>query len=258
MTTQYKLYIHLHSYWHAGSGVGDGPGADALVVKTPGELPYLPGRTVRGLIRDAMHTTEEMGQLDEHHKKIAYLIGEEAPQLPQLTDLLFGDDLSRTSEKQESAVAAQSKHRYNTYEGIIDIRDARLGDTDELRKQWEEWGRRLKSSKNADRDQLLAKRSLYHSFSSTALIPDIRIALPHTLRTIEVTVPVKLCAPITFAMSYSSKLQTHIAKDLSTTQKQQVLQCFVEALEHSLPLLRTLGSHRNRGLGRCSVSMETR
>jgi CRISPR/Cas system CSM-associated protein Csm3 (group 7 of RAMP superfamily) len=48
-----RLTLDMSSYWHAGSGHA-GPGdIDAAVVRDMHGLPYLPGRTLKGLFRDA-------------------------------------------------------------------------------------------------------------------------------------------------------------------------------------------------------------
>lgn len=50
-----KLTFTIMSYWHAGTGMGEGANLDAVVVKSAG-LPYLPGKTVKGLFKDALLT----------------------------------------------------------------------------------------------------------------------------------------------------------------------------------------------------------
>lgn len=56
-----KLVFSIQGYWHVGSGSGQGANLDALVVKTPAGLPYLPGKSVKGLLREALQTAEEYG-----------------------------------------------------------------------------------------------------------------------------------------------------------------------------------------------------
>jgi hypothetical protein len=55
------LKLDILSYWHAGSGRGAAALADAVVVRDDTGLPYLPGRTVKGLVRDAMDLAEAAG-----------------------------------------------------------------------------------------------------------------------------------------------------------------------------------------------------
>ncbi len=57
------LQVQVHDLWHAGSGRGHGQALDAVVVVTPDGLPYLPGRQLRGLWRDAMQCLEAWGHV---------------------------------------------------------------------------------------------------------------------------------------------------------------------------------------------------
>lgn len=44
--------ISFHSNWHCGSGLSSGADADSLVLKDKNEMPFVPGRTLKGLIRE--------------------------------------------------------------------------------------------------------------------------------------------------------------------------------------------------------------
>lgn len=48
-----KYEIEFFSNWHCGSGLAAGADVDALVIKDNNGLPYVPGRTLKGLLRDA-------------------------------------------------------------------------------------------------------------------------------------------------------------------------------------------------------------
>jgi CRISPR/Cas system CSM-associated protein Csm3 (group 7 of RAMP superfamily) len=48
--------IQFFDYWHAGSGLAGSTYADSIVHKTDDDLPMIPGRTVKGLLRDAAKT----------------------------------------------------------------------------------------------------------------------------------------------------------------------------------------------------------
>lgn len=61
--TDYLLCFDIRSYWHAGTGRGGGALLDAKAHRDAQGLPCLPGRTVKGLVRDAMHRTESWGQV---------------------------------------------------------------------------------------------------------------------------------------------------------------------------------------------------
>lgn len=54
MSTTIKYKICFHSYWHCGSGLSAGAGVDALTIKDKDGLPFVPGKTVKGLLREAV------------------------------------------------------------------------------------------------------------------------------------------------------------------------------------------------------------
>lgn len=56
--TAATLQIDLKGYWHAGGGRGAGAVLDAVVHRDPNGLPVLPGRHLKGLLRDALARAE--------------------------------------------------------------------------------------------------------------------------------------------------------------------------------------------------------
>jgi len=52
------LIVDLRSYWHAGAGRGGGAVLDAVVHRDGNGLPVLPGRHLKGLLRDALERAE--------------------------------------------------------------------------------------------------------------------------------------------------------------------------------------------------------
>lgn len=55
------LTVELDDLWHAGSGRGQGRVLDAVPVVDAEGLPYLPGRQLKGLLRDALRCLETWG-----------------------------------------------------------------------------------------------------------------------------------------------------------------------------------------------------
>ena len=47
-----KYSITFYTYWHCGSGLSGGSSNDALVVRDAEKLPFVPGKTVKGHLRD--------------------------------------------------------------------------------------------------------------------------------------------------------------------------------------------------------------
>jgi CRISPR/Cas system CSM-associated protein Csm3 (group 7 of RAMP superfamily) len=64
-----KYSITFYDFWHLSSGTSAGPTMDSLVVKDSDGLPYLPGKTLKGLAR-------EMAELLDN-SKVKTIFGEE-------------------------------------------------------------------------------------------------------------------------------------------------------------------------------------
>lgn len=54
MSDTIKYSITFYSQWHCGSGLSAGADVDALVVKDRNNMPFVPGKTLKGLIREAV------------------------------------------------------------------------------------------------------------------------------------------------------------------------------------------------------------
>ena len=52
-TETIRYTIEFYSDWHCGSGLASGAEADAVVIKDRDGLPYVPGKTIKGLVREA-------------------------------------------------------------------------------------------------------------------------------------------------------------------------------------------------------------
>jgi hypothetical protein len=185
--TTVTLRLTMFSPWHMGSGIGEGAYLDAVPVKTPAGLPYIPGRSLKGLLREAVQSAEEFGRLEAG-----------------TTLTLFGsrdDTLSR----------------YETTPGLLRFGSATLVEVDEA------WAR-----ENGEKVV-----GLYLPLASTRIDAD-GIAHDHTLHKIEAALPVLLSA--------------EVSSDAESAD-------WVKSLRLALPLVRRIGSHRHRGLGRVQISI---
>lgn len=56
MENRYQLTYKLrfYEYWHCGSGLSSGADVDLLVIKDKDGLPFIPGKTIKGLLREAV------------------------------------------------------------------------------------------------------------------------------------------------------------------------------------------------------------
>jgi hypothetical protein len=67
-----RYKIDFFSYWQIGSGKGGGAKNDSVVLKDENNFPFIPGRTLKGLIKDA---SKEAGFFDN----IKHLFEEDNP-----------------------------------------------------------------------------------------------------------------------------------------------------------------------------------
>ena len=63
MELAYK--IEMLSDWHVGSGLDAGVEVDALVLKDENGIPYIPGKTIKGLLKDALVDMIEVNQCED-------------------------------------------------------------------------------------------------------------------------------------------------------------------------------------------------
>lgn len=105
---QFKLNLDLHSYWHAGTGQSKGAYADALVLKDTHGLPYLSGKSLKGVLRDGFTDALEAGWLilpDAVDDYIELLFGEGRGQIQGAIKVsnasLNGDDYAYLVEHPE-------------------------------------------------------------------------------------------------------------------------------------------------------------
>lgn len=164
------LVFDILSWWHAGTGRGDGPSADAVVARTAEGLPFLPGRTVKGLVRDAARLGMYAGIASK--KEIEDWFGSE---------LIDGNPENRERRLEET--------RFATRPGSLRFESATLGES------WARWAR----AHPEERELLVS------SFTSTS-IDDDGVARDETLRVIEISVPLALRAEVTGLCERSAAL----------------------------------------------------
>lgn len=72
--TDVRYKITFFSSWHCGSGLAAGADTDELVIKDRDGLPYVPGRTVKGLLREAAAMLDQF--MDVPEESIHRLFGQ--------------------------------------------------------------------------------------------------------------------------------------------------------------------------------------
>lgn len=184
---QYK--IEFFSSWHCGSGLSAGADVDALVVRDRDGLPYVPGKTVKGLVREAVEDFLAFRKEDT-----------------QIVAGLFGNAEDRNNLPQDEADKMK--------QGVLFFSNAEL----------------LPEQRQIILDEQL-KPFLFDSVAATRIAED-GIAMPHSLRRIQVVLPCTLYGQI-----------------LDVPEENKGL------LQQAVKLIKRMGLARNRGLGRCSFTI---
>lgn len=153
---KFDITFTFLSPWHMGSGFGEGANLDAIPVKSPTGLPYIPGRSVKGLFREAVLLAEECGRLDAG--TTAKLFGSRDPELS----------------------------RYDSTAGLLRFGSATLGSAMEVWAAETADGRPVNAT---------AIQQLFMPLASTKIDAD-GLAHDKTLRKIEVAHPVPLTAAL--------------------------------------------------------------
>ncbi len=187
--------IEFFDAWHTGSGLAAGADVDALVIKDKNNLPYIPGKTIKGLVREALEEILKFKSIDK-----TSIIKEN-----------FGIFIEEKKEKTDSEGNTKEMIRGNIF-----FTNAHLS---------KELSDAIAKDKNL-------YRFMYRSVSSTAIDENSGVAKKHSLRRVETTIPCEL---------YGEILNIH--KDLA------------EDVVDALSFIKRLGVSRNRGLGRCQITV---
>ena len=160
------LTFRLASWWRTSSGHTDGDRLDDVIVRSPDGLPWLPGRTVKGLARDALYQLERLG----HYKH-------------GTTAVLFGTDFDLVPDNDVPLAA-----RYQTKEGALRFGSAQMPET------WRNWAAGVRQEGvPEDKDVIEA---LFDRRTMTAMDIDTSTAKTSSLRSVEVAAPLELTAPV--------------------------------------------------------------
>ena len=156
------LIVDIQSDWHPGTGRGSGFHLDALTHRGADGLPRLPGRTLKGLLRDALWRAETWGW-------------EAVP--TGTTEALFGSwthpDLRTTKDSDDNLSSP----------GAVRVGDACLPDAVAAYLGQDPEGKKL-------------AESLYREHFSTAIDHASGVARSRSLRGIQTIVPLQLHASL--------------------------------------------------------------
>lgn len=95
----YQLKIDIQSYWHPGTGSGRGADVDAIVYRDANGLPRLPGKSLKGILRNAFSRWKNLTQTDNAKPSADQLFGAGADDgdtwfgLIRVSDAVLADDI---------------------------------------------------------------------------------------------------------------------------------------------------------------------
>lgn len=180
MSQSIKYRIKFYSDWHCGSGLSAGADSDSLVIKDGDKLPFIPGKTMKGLIRESVEEIQGFEKTDLGLIKI------------------FGAESEKNTGEQGVCFFTNVCLKNDLKDVIVDEK---------------------------------LQEYMYRDIASTS-IDDKGVAVDHSLRKMEVTIPCELEGEI-----------FDVPDDC------------VEIMKKGLKFIKRLGQNRNRGLGRCSVEI---
>lgn len=192
-----KYKIEFFSDWNCGSGLSAGADVDALVIKNNLGLPFVPGKTIKGLLRDAAYDL-----IDTEVSKVDI----------DLLTKCFGLAPVKTTDKEETSVEPALSF-FTNVQLAADIQNY---------------------FENAEKNPSIAnkKESFYRKISSTKIDSKTGVAEKHSLRKIQVSIPLELYGEI-----------------------QNVPSECIEGLAQCMKMIKRLGTSRNRGFGRCKLEI---
>ena len=70
-----KYEVEFYSIWHCGSGLAGGASKDATVLKDINNLPYIPGKTIKGLVREALENILSFSGKEDLYETLIQSLG---------------------------------------------------------------------------------------------------------------------------------------------------------------------------------------
>jgi CRISPR/Cas system CSM-associated protein Csm3 (group 7 of RAMP superfamily) len=179
-----KYEVKFLDYWHLSSGLSAGAKLDSTVVKDKDDLPYLSGKTLKGLVR-------EMAEMLEKEAFVRDCFGAEGVKM----GACYFSNATLSKSISEEIIA------HNLQERLYDV---------------------IASTKIGKEDK----------FKEGKQIEKKDIAVDNSLREIEVVVPITLEGYI-----------------------DDVPSAYEAEMKQALKMIKRMGLNRNRGLGRCEITV---
>ena len=213
----FDLTVNFLAYWFIGTGSESGAYSDLLTLKDPKGFPYVPGKSLKGVFREAFRVAACSGWFDNLCTEEES--GKRNEFMENLIQNVFGSDGTRDNIEELHA------------EGLIHFSNAEL--PSELRK----------TVSGSDQTNYL-----FSTVRSTAVDRDTGTADEKSLRTIEVALPMHLHSEVTFDIPESGRSGSVLSE--------QQFNELVDKFEAVAGLVTEMGGKRRRGFGRCLWDMK--
>lgn len=128
--------ITFHTDWHCGSGLSASADVDALPIKDADGLPYVPGKTIKGLVRESL---EELCTFNDSTSKIQLIqdtfgyFHDDSNQAKRGTAFFSNAELSK-EESNEIIRCHAEKYLYRTLSNTAINRETGIAESHTLRK----------------------------------------------------------------------------------------------------------------------------
>jgi len=195
MSKKYTLNAQFQTFWHIGTGRGSGQSLDALVEKDAHGIPYIPGKTLKGLFRDAFYKLDQWQNLNN-------------------TNLLFG---SRNTEESNDESHKEQITSNETTSGILRFSNLELKEKDYLKNQKE-------------KNDLIPH--LFQVQANTKIDSKTGSAEKGSLRMTEVVIPVQLSGSIQIISPLNNEQSKKQVAWLEANDVQKLLEQAASLITH--------------------------
>ena len=213
---KFSRTVNFLSYWFISTGLEKGAYTDQLMLRDADGFPFIPGKTLKGVFREAFRVAGNSGWFDRFNSQ-----GTDNDAFRHsLIQTIFGHDGTKEGFSQDELHS----------EGIIHFTNAALP--------------------KAVKDKIGGNREhLFTTVQSTAIDFDTGTAQNKSLRTMEVAVPMHLKGEITLDPPFSGAAD---GEKLSIETMTEIAGLF----DPVSALITEIGGKRRRGFGRCIWEME--
>ncbi|MEX0914939.1 MAG: RAMP superfamily CRISPR-associated protein [Wenzhouxiangellaceae bacterium] len=210
------LTIDIRTFWHAGTGKSSGSYLDALAERNRDGLPVLPGRHIKGLLRDAYRHAFALDRIERLPDSLAAAL--EKSGIGTLEELLFGS-------------ISDKEIRTRTRPGMLRVSSGQLP----------------LSERAALNAEPTLKPFLYFELFSTAIDAN-GVASTDSLRGIEAAAPTRLIARLDLELTATEPSHLEAQQALLDDE------CRWEWLDPALAMMDAVGASRHRGMGEAVIT----